>query len=66
MGNRKIKVKTNYRRVVLRLPDLDHSKMAVLNSLHVSQFAPGLPQYAIDQFIAWYCSRSRVWPSTTL
>src|ERR1039458_10438336 len=31
MRNRK--AKPNYRRIVLRLPDLDHSKMAVLNSL---------------------------------
>jgi hypothetical protein len=31
MGNRK--AKANYRRAVLRLPDLDHSKVAVLNSL---------------------------------
>ena len=29
----KKKPKPNYRRRVLRLPDLDHSKMAVLNSL---------------------------------
>jgi len=31
MANRK--AKRNYRRTVLRLPDLDHSKLAVLNSL---------------------------------
>jgi hypothetical protein len=31
MGHKK--AKANYRRIVLRLPDLDHSKMAVLNSL---------------------------------
>ena len=29
----KCKAKPNYRRTVLRLPDLDHSKLAVLNSL---------------------------------
>ena len=29
----KKKAKPNYRRSVLRLPDLDHSKLAVLNSL---------------------------------
>jgi site-specific recombinase XerD len=44
---------------VLRLPDLDHCKLAVLNSL-------GLPasrrvyEYAIDQFISWYCSEPRL------
>ena len=57
MGNRK--VKTNYRRVVLRLPDLDHSKMAVLNSL-TSPSSRRVYQYAIDQFIAWYCSEPRL------
>jgi len=53
MGKRK--AKPNYRRTVLRLPDLDHSKLAVLNSLS----SPGsrrVYQYAIEQFIAWYCS----------
>ena len=32
---KKRKAKLNYRRIVLRLPDLDHSKMAVLNSLQM-------------------------------
>src|SRR5499427_7217297 len=57
MGHRKIK--RNYRRTVLRLPDLDHSKLAVLNSLG----SPGsrrVYQYAIEQFIAWYCSEPRL------
>ena len=44
---------------VLRLPDLDHAKTAVLNTL-------GLPdsehsyRFAIDDFIAWYCSEPRL------
>jgi integrase len=57
MGNRKSKA--NYRRTVLRLPDLDHSKAAVLNSLS----SPGsrrVHRYAIEQFIAWYCSEPRL------
>ncbi len=55
----KQKIKPNYRRRLLRLPDLDHCKRSVLNSL-------GLPasrrvyEYAIDQFIAWYCSEPRL------
>jgi len=56
---RKRKAKLNYRRIVLRLPDLDHSKMAVLNSLP----SPGsrrVYQFAINQFIAWYCSEPRL------
>jgi integrase len=55
----KNKAKPNYRRAVLRLPDLDHSKLAVLNSLS----SPGsrrVYQYAIEQFIAWYCSEPRL------
>jgi hypothetical protein len=31
MGRKK--AKPNYRRIILRLPDLDHSKLAVLNRL---------------------------------
>ena len=56
---RKQKAKLNYRRIVLRLPDLDHSKMAVLNSLP----SPGsrrVYQFAINQFIAWHCSEPRL------
>ena len=47
------------RRTVLRLPDLDHSKTAVLNSLS----SPGSRrtyQFAIEEFIAWYCSEPRL------
>lgn len=57
MGNRK--AKANYRRTVLRLPDLDHSKSAVLNSL-ASPRSRRVYQYAIEQFTAWYCSEPRL------
>src|SRR5881227_1602404 len=53
------KQKANYRRLVMRLPDLDHSKLAVLNNLS----SPGsrrVYQYAMEQFIAWYCSEPRL------
>ena len=56
---RKRKAKLNYRRIVLRLPDLDHSKMAVLNSL-TSPGSRRVYQFAINQFIAWYCSEPRL------
>jgi hypothetical protein len=36
----KLRIKPNYRRRVLRLPDLDHCKLAVLNSLGLACFAP--------------------------
>jgi hypothetical protein len=47
----KSKAKPNYRRTVLGLPDLDHSKLAVLNSL-TSPGSRRVYQYAIEQFIA--------------
>ena len=52
-------VKPNYRRRSLRLPDLDHCKRAVLNSLG-SPASRRVYEYAIDQFIAWYCSEPRL------
>ena len=55
----KHRIKPNYRRRVLRLPDLDHCKLAVLNSLG-SPASRRVYQYAIDQFIAWYCSEPRL------
>jgi len=48
MGTKRIK--PNYGRRVLRLPDLDHCKMAVLNSLGCPA-SRRVDEYAIDQFI---------------
>jgi site-specific recombinase XerC len=55
----KPRIKPNYRRRGLRLPDLDHCKLAVLNSLG-SPASRRVYEYAIDQFIAWYCSEPRL------
>src|ERR1700681_4401902 len=46
-------------KTVLRLPDLEQSKNAVLNSLAApsSQVSYG---HAIDEFICWYCSEPRL------
>ena len=55
----KKRIKPNYRRRVLRLPDLDHCKLTVLNSLG-SPASRRVYKYAIDQFIAWYCSEPRL------
>jgi site-specific recombinase XerD len=55
----KLRSKPNYRRRVLRLPDLDHCKTAVLNSLG-SPASRRVYEYAIDQFISWYCSEPRL------
>src|SRR6202795_2211665 len=49
----KQRIKPNYRRRLLRLPDLDHCKRAVLNSLGAPA-SRRVYEYAIDQFIAWY------------
>src|ERR1700741_4605799 len=55
----KPRTKPNYRRRVLRLPDLDHCKGVVLNSLG-SQASRRVYEYAIDQFIGWDCSEPRL------
>jgi site-specific recombinase XerD len=43
----------------LGLPDLDHSKAAVLDSLHSPESKRGY-RHAIDEFIEWYCSEPRL------
>jgi hypothetical protein len=44
---------------VLRLPDLEQSKSAVLNSL-TSQSSQRSYDHAIREFIDWYCSEPRL------
>jgi len=44
---------------VLRLPDLEHARSAVLNSLS-SPDAQGGYRHAIDEFVDWYCSEPRL------
>jgi site-specific recombinase XerD len=44
---------------VLRLPDLDQAKSAVLNTLG-SPDSQRSYRFAIDDFIAWYCSEPRL------
>src|ERR1017187_6729842 len=56
---RKKTKKHNRVRIVLRLPDLDHSKTSVLNSLSSPRSRRNY-QFAMDQFIAWYCSEPRL------
>jgi hypothetical protein len=43
----------------LGLPDLDHSKEAVLESLRSLESQRGY-RHAIDEFIQWYCSEPRL------
>ena len=42
-------------KTVLRLPDLDQAKSAVLNSLTSADAQRGY-RHAIDEFVEWYCS----------
>jgi hypothetical protein len=44
---------------VLRLPDLEHAKTAVLNSLNSMDAKRGY-RHAIDEFVDWYCSKPRL------
>lgn len=44
---------------VLRLPDLEHAKTAVLNSLTSPDAQRGYRR-AIDEFVDWYCSEPRL------
>ena len=59
MARRKKTAKLSKPKTVLRLPDLEQSKNAVLNSLAApsSQVSYG---HAIDEFIGWYCSEPRL------
>jgi len=47
------------RKIVRRLPDLDHSKNAVLNSLSSANSRRNY-KFAMEQFITWYCSEPRL------
>jgi hypothetical protein len=44
---------------VLRLPDLEFAKAAVLNSLSSREAQRGY-RHAIDEFVDWYCSEPRL------
>jgi hypothetical protein len=57
-SNRRNKRLTRPKRI-LRLPDLDHAKIAVLNTLS-SLDSQRSYRFAIDDFIAWYCSEPRL------
>src|SRR5450432_3074861 len=59
MQGRSKKGKTRCTRTVLRIPDLEQSKTAVLNSLPAKTSQESYA-HAIDEFIAWYCSEPRV------
>jgi hypothetical protein len=47
------------RKSVLRLPDLEVARSAVLNSLSCPDAQRGY-RHAIDEFVEWYCSEPRL------
>src|ERR1700727_2599421 len=53
------KRKRNSTKSILRLPDLEHAKAAVLNSLNSADAKRGY-RHAIDEFVDWYCSEPRL------
>ncbi len=59
MARRQKTTKRHKPKTILRFPDLEHSKNAVVNSLAAasSQESYG---HAIDEFIGWYCSEPRL------
>ena len=57
MRNSRTRKKTPKR--VLALPDLEHAKTAVLNSL-TSVSGQRTYDHAIREFVAWYCSEPRL------
>ena len=52
-------------KTVLRLPDLDQAKSAVLNSLSSIDAQRGY-RHAMEEFIEWYCSEPRLSFSKTV
>src|SRR6266540_6425975 len=59
------KAKRRVPKTVLRLPDLDQAKSAVLNSLTSADAQRGY-RHAIDEFVEWYCSEPRLSFSKTV
>src|SRR6059036_337823 len=53
------KRRRNSTKSILRLPDLEHAKAAVLNSLNSADAKRGY-RHAIDEFVDWYCSEPRL------
>ena len=58
-STRKAKGKKNRPKIKLGIPDLEHSKAAVLRSLGSPDSRRGY-QHAIDESIAWYCYEPRL------
>src|SRR3977135_1665217 len=59
MASRRKTAKRRKPKTILRLPDLEQSKNAVLNSLAAASSQESYC-HAIDEFIGWYCSEPRL------
>jgi hypothetical protein len=59
------KAKRNSAKSILRLPDLEVAKTAVINSLSCPDAQWGY-RHAIDEFVDWYCSEPRLSFSKTV
>jgi hypothetical protein len=59
MGHRGKTTKRAKAKTILRLPDLEQSKNAVVNSLAAASSRESYG-HAIDEFIGWYCSEPRL------
>jgi hypothetical protein len=59
MSTNEAKGKKNRPKTKLGIPDLEHSKAAVLRSLGSPDSRRGY-QHAIDEFVAWCCSEPRL------
>ena len=57
--NQKRNAKGRAAKSVLRIPDLEVAKSAVLNSLSCPDAQRGY-RHAIDEFVDWYCSEPRL------
>ena len=55
MKRRKRSSRKSSPKQTLNLPDLDHTKSAVVNSLPSKESQRGY-RHTIDEFVAWYCS----------
>jgi len=58
LGARRVASKAKAK-TILRLPDLEQSKTAVLHSLSAPSSQESY-RHAIDEFICWYCSEPRL------
>ena len=59
------KAKRSHAKTILRLPDLEIAKTAVINSLSCPDAERGYC-HAIDEFVDWYCSEPRLSFSKTV